>query len=102
MLIEENVWRAERYGIDNSLMDFGKSQLVPFRDLADELVELVRRDARELGCEAELEHINTIIERGTSADRQLDVFSKAVASGRTHEQALRDVVDFLVKETVDV
>ncbi len=102
MLIEENVWRAERYGIDKSLIDFGKGELVPFVELANELVELVREDAEELDCVAELEHVRTIANHGTSADRQLDVYSKSLADGRSNHDALCDVVDLLVKETVAV
>lgn len=102
MLIEENVWRAERYGIDKSLIDFGKGELVPFIELANELVELVRIDAEELDCVAELEHVRTIANHGTSADRQLDVYSKSLADGRSNHEALCDVVDLLVKETVAV
>ncbi|NNC43958.1 MAG: carboxylate-amine ligase [Acidimicrobiia bacterium] len=102
MLIEENVWRAERYGIDKSLIDFGKGDLVPFAELASELVELVREDAEELDCVAELEHVRTIANHGTSADRQLDVYAKSIADGRSNHEALCDVVDLLVKETVAV
>ncbi|NND12895.1 MAG: carboxylate-amine ligase [Acidimicrobiia bacterium] len=102
MLIEENVWRAERYGIDKSLIDFGKGELVPFAELANELVELVREDAEELDCVAELEHVATIANHGTSADRQLDVYAKSIADGRSNHEALCDVVDLLVKETVKV
>ena len=100
MLIEENVWRAERYGIEDSLMDFGKGVLVPVRDLCHELVELLMPDAEELNCVDELTHIVTIAERGTSADRQLDIYNKSTAAGRTHDDALKDVVDFLIEETV--
>jgi len=100
MLIEENVWRAERYGIDESLMDFGKGKLVPVPDLCNELVELLMPDAEALDCVEELTHIATIAERGTSADRQLNVHAKAVAAGRSEHDALCDVVDFLVEETV--
>ena len=99
MLIDENIWRAQRYGISESLMDFGKGELVPFADLVDELVELVSEDAEELGCVAEVEHARTIAARGTSADRQLSVYESAMADGRTEQEALRDVVDYLVEGT---
>jgi len=100
MLIEENVWRAERYGINESLMDFGKSKLVPVKDLCDELITLLEPDAEALGCFDELQHIGTIASRGTSADRQLNVHAKSIAEGRSEHQALCDVVDFLIDETV--
>ncbi len=99
MLIDENIWRAQRYGISESLMDYGRGELVPFADLVDELVDLVSEDAKELGCVAEVEHARTIAARGTSADRQLSVYESAMADGRTEQEALRDVVDYLVEGT---
>ena len=51
MLIEENRWRAKRYGIDEGLVDFGKGEVVPCAHLLDELIELTREDASSLDCE---------------------------------------------------
>ncbi|PMX04880.1 hypothetical protein, partial [Pseudomonas sp. GW460-12] len=59
-LLAENRWRAQRYGVDGSLFDFGKGALVPFRDLLEELLALVREDAEALGCVAEVEHTRSI------------------------------------------
>ncbi|MFQ5765212.1 MAG: carboxylate-amine ligase, partial [Rhodospirillales bacterium] len=52
MLVEENRWRAQRYGLDEGLVDFGKGKIVPCADLLDEIRELVREDAQALGCAA--------------------------------------------------
>ena len=100
MLINENVWRAQRYGITGSLIDFAKVELVPYPDLLEEIIELVSEDANELGCMANVEHARVIIERGTSADRQLALYEGAKESGANEEEALRGVVDFLIEQTV--
>jgi len=100
-LIEENMWRAQRYGIHESLIDFGLGELVPFADLTEELIELVLPDATALGCAGEVEHVATIVERGTSADLQRNTFEKAKAAGADDEEALRLVVGALVEATVE-
>lgn len=98
-LIAENLWRAQRYGINEGLMDFGIGQLVPFPQLMDELIEILTPEAVRLGCLPEVEHVRTIVQRGTSADRQLAVFEKALAEGNETPDALKRVVDFLIEET---
>ncbi len=101
MLIEENVWRAQRYGINESLIDFGAGKLVPYAQLVDEIIELVAEDAEMLDCVAELHHARTIVQRGTSADTQLDIYRAAQTGGATDHEALEQVVDWLVDETVN-
>jgi carboxylate-amine ligase len=100
MLIEENRWRAKRYGIDEGLIDFGKGEVVPCAALLDELLELTAEDASALDCAAEILHCRSIVERGTSAHRQRAVCSAGLEAGVSPEQALRGVVDMLVEETV--
>lgn len=100
MLVAENRWRAHRFGLDEGLVDFGKGSLVPFADLVEELLELIREDAEALDCVAEVEHARTIIERGTSAHRQIAAFDDAVGRGASPEEALRAVVDDLIEQTV--
>ena len=73
-LIEENKWRAARWGIDGNLIDFGKKAEVPMRDLALELLEFVDDVVDELGSRREVEYVHTILRDGTSADRQLKVY----------------------------
>jgi glutamate---cysteine ligase / carboxylate-amine ligase len=99
MLISENIWRAQRYGVEGDLMDFGKGVLVPYSDLVDELVDLVRVDAEELGCSAEVEHAVAIVAEGTSADRQLSTYREAVNAGTSTREALVAVVDGLIEDT---
>jgi carboxylate-amine ligase len=99
-LLEENRWRAQRYGTAGGLFDFGKGALVPFRDLIDELVLLVAEDADALGCRTEVEAARRILRDGTSADRQTAAYAARLAQGDGREDALRAVVRGLVAETL--
>ncbi|MGH6720432.1 MAG: glutamate-cysteine ligase family protein, partial [Alphaproteobacteria bacterium] len=99
-LVMENRWRAQRYGAEGSLIDFGKGATVPFPELLDEMLDLVRPDADALGCVSEVEHARTIIARGTSADRQLHVYRAALAAGADATEAMRAIVDTLIADTV--
>ncbi len=101
MLIAENRWRAMRYSVDGELLDLARGELVPFPQLVRELIELVREDAAQLGCLRELEHLPTILRRGTSAHRQIRLYEQARAGGASGREALQAVVDFLVKETTE-
>ena len=101
MLIQENNWRAQRYGVDQSLIDFGKGSLVPMSDLAAELIDIVRAESTEIGALGHLERIRTIVAEGTSADRQRAVFNAAVADGTEPADAMKMVVDHLIVETVE-
>jgi len=98
-MISENRWRASRYGIDEGLIDFGKAEIVPFAELLEELIELIREDAEFFDCVSEVEHAREILRRGTSAHKQIDVWQQARSSGKTDAEALRDVVDMLIEET---
>lgn len=100
MLIQENVWRAQRYGVSGSLIDFGKGELVPFPELVDEIIDLVTEDATALGCLAEVQNARNIVSRGTSADQQRTAYEKALAEGADKADALKAVVDFLIEETL--
>ena len=98
-LINENRWRAMRYGFESGLIDFGRGELVPYADLLEEVIELVQPDAEALGCLDEVAHARRILERGTSADNQIAVYRRALAQGASPEDASRAVVDWLVQET---
>ncbi len=101
LLIEENKWRAQRYGVEGSLADFGCRQLKPFADLLDELIDIIGDEAMRLGCRAELEHCRRIVTRGTSAEGQLQVYRHKIDAGASEDEALRAVVDWLVTATHD-
>ena len=99
ILIRENKWRAQRYGVEAELGDFGRRTTVPFVELTDELVELLRPYAETLGCVAEVEHASTIARKGTSADHQLRIYREALDGGAEDHDAQIAVVDWLVEET---
>ena len=90
-LIEENKWRAARYGIEGKLIDLGKETEVPTRELVPELLEFVDDVLDELGSRSAVEYIHTILNEGTSAERQLRVFEQT--------GDLKEVVRHLVAET---
>jgi carboxylate-amine ligase len=93
-LIQENKWRAIRYGLDGMLLDLGKQKEVPVKDLIHELLEFVDDVLDPLDARKEVEHIYTILDRGTSADEQLKVWKE---SG--HD--LNAVVDMLIERTME-
>ncbi|MFM9850684.1 MAG: carboxylate-amine ligase [Hyphomicrobiaceae bacterium] len=100
-LLEENRWRAQRYGVGGTLFDFGKGELVPIASLMEEVLDLIREDASALGCEAHVLRAREIISSGTSADRQVASFHEAMRNGTSRDDALKTVVDHLISETCE-
>jgi len=100
MLVAENRWRAQRYGLDEGLVDFGIGRVVPMSDLTEELIDLTREDQKVLGCRAEVEYMREIVKRGTSAHKQLTTYHAAKERGADEADALRAVVHMLREETV--
>lgn len=91
-LIEENKWRAVRYGLDGKLIDFGKQMELPARELIREMIEWFLGDVMdELGSRKEIEYAYRILEEGSSADRQLATYRRT--------GSLQAVVDQLITET---
>jgi len=90
-LLNENKSRAARFGTGGNLIDFGKGKEVPFTDLLDELLEFVDDVVDELGSREDVYYAREIVRRGTGADRQLAVYGE--------RNDLRDVVDYIVRET---
>lgn len=93
MLLQENKWRAVRWGLEGKLIDFGKQKEFPVRDLILELLEFVDEVLDPLDSRKEVEHIHTILERGTSADEQLKIFHET--------NSLPAVVDRLIERTME-
>ncbi|MEL6477156.1 MAG: carboxylate-amine ligase [Pseudomonadota bacterium] len=98
ILINENRWRAQRYGTAGELVDHGRRQMMPYGDLLEELLGLIAEDADSMGCSAEIAHARHIVHQGTSADRQRAAFQAARAAGASHKEALDSVVDHLIAE----
>lgn len=93
MLIEENKWRAVRYGLDGKMIDFGKGKEGPVRGHIRELLQFLDDVVDDLGSRNEIEHIYTILERGTSADEQLRVWRET--------GDINSVVDRLIENTME-
>ncbi len=91
-LINENKWRAARYGIHGKLIDFGKQIEVPFTELVAELLEFIDDVVDELGSREEINYIFKMLEQGTGADRQLKNWYNT-------GQDYKKLVDFIIEET---
>jgi glutamate---cysteine ligase / carboxylate-amine ligase len=91
-LINENKWRASRYGLDGKLIDFGKQAELDTRSLILELLDFIDDVVDDLGSRHAVDYVRTILENGTGADRQLAVFKKT--------GSLESVVDFITEETL--
>lgn len=98
-IIDENKWRAQRYGIHGSLIDLNTGTALPVALVLADLIELVRADAEALGCLDEVEDTRLILERGTSADEQLAVYRDALTGGASQPEALNTVVDWIAATT---
>ncbi len=92
-LIDENRWRAARYGINGKLIDFGRKCELDERDLLHEMLEFIAPEMDELGNHAEIAHVEKIMREGTGADRQLAVWERT--------QDMKAVVDQIVAETYE-
>lgn len=90
-LIEENKWRAVRYGMDGQLIDFGKQEQVPVRALVGELIDFVEETTEIFQSQQEIDRIRSVIKEGTSADRQLAVYAKT--------GSFQSVVDDLIEQS---
>ena len=97
-VINENRWRAQRYGVSEGLIDFGARRIFPFASLLEELLELIEEDAEALGCTAEVAAARDLAARGNAADRQRAVLDAALAGGADRPEALRAVVRHLIEE----
>ena len=92
-LIDENRWRASRYGLDGKMIDFGRNCEMDERELLHEMLEFIAPEIDELGSQRELAHIERIMREGTGADRQLAVWERA--------GDMKAVVDHIVDETYE-
>lgn len=91
-LINENKWRASRYGIDGRLIDFGKQSEVDARSLVLELLDFVDDVVDELGSRPAIQYVHEILKGGAGADRQLAVYKE---TGK-----LESVVDYITEQTI--
>lgn len=99
MLINENRWRAIRYGTDNGMVDLAKGNIVPFDELLQDMLELTAEDAEALNCTEQVQSLRDVLKRGTSAHRQIAQYEQSRERGADNDAALRDVVLSLIEET---
>jgi carboxylate-amine ligase len=91
-LINENKWRAGRYGLDGKMIDFGKECEVDTRILLEELLDFIDDVVDDLGSRKEVENVRNMMKNGTGADRQLAVYNKT--------KDLKKVVDYIAQQTI--
>jgi carboxylate-amine ligase len=94
-LIDENKWRAMRYGLDAELIDFVQGQRLSARDAIHELLDFVDDVLDDLGSQCEIAHLRMLLEdpRGTGADRQIALYKET--------NSLRAVINFLMRQTME-
>jgi len=97
-MVSENRWRAQRYGVSEGMIDFGRKCLIPFAQAVDEIIALTAEDAIALDCVAEVEAARDIVKSGTSADRQRATYEAVIADGGTKQEALHSVVNGLIAD----
>ncbi|GEO97665.1 carboxylate-amine ligase [Methylobacterium haplocladii] len=98
-LAQENLWRAQRSGIEAELIDEASEQAFAFADMLDTVLSLIADDAEALGCRDTVEGAHRILRDGTSADRQIATFESARGVETSNRQALDAVVDWLAETT---
>ena len=91
ILINENKWRAARWGVDAKLIDFGRQEEVAFPTLINELLEFIDDVVDELGCRTEVNYVYQMLEQGSGADRQLKVYEDT--------KDLKKVMEYVVSQT---
>ncbi len=99
LMLNENRWQAQRYGMTRHMIDMSRGKCIDFGSLTEELIEIVEEDARALDCWEEVRNSRKILNRGTSACRQLQAYEDATTNGADTHEALVKVVDLLVEET---
>lgn len=99
-LIDENRWRAKRFGVEAEFLRVDGAPPQPCREVVRALLDEAGEDARRLGCESALARVPLLLDKGTSADRQLAIHRQALARRETPVKALQSVVDWLIEATL--
>ncbi len=98
----ENKWHAQRYGIAATFVDPFSRAAINIRQWLGQVYEFIADDIAAFGCEKEIAHLDRILAEGTSADRQIAIFSKAQAAGRQRLTAIKGAIDWVAGETLTV
>jgi len=98
-ITQENKWHAQRHGVAATFVDpFARSPLST-KAWLEQVLDFLAEDIAAFGCQPEIRWLTAIVAEGTSADRQIDIFSKAKAAGRRRLTALKEVIDWAATET---
>ena len=94
-LIEENKWRAMRYGLDGYVLDFARNRRIPMRESIGELLDFVDDVLDDLGSRREINYLRRLLDnpRGTGADRQIEVYKRT--------RSIQAVTQFLIEQTAE-
>jgi carboxylate-amine ligase len=98
----ENKWRAQRYGIAATFVDPFSRQPINAKSWLGQVRAFIADDIAAFGCAAEIDHLDGILAAGSSANRQIDIFTRARAAGKRRLTALKEVVDWAAAETAAV
>ena len=92
--IEENKWRAMRYGLDTEIVDFSQNRRLSMRDSINELLDFVDDVLDDLGTRREINYLRMLLDdpRGTGADRQITLYEET--------GSLQAVTRYLMQQTV--
>jgi carboxylate-amine ligase len=94
-LVEENRWRAQRYGTDGTYIDLNTFERVPFKAWLEAVLVLLADDIGTFGSEDDIQHVRAILKRGTSAHLQLEYYRSLRKLGRTPREAIAEVTKWL-------
>ncbi len=98
-IAQENIWRAQRYGLHGGFVCERRRAMLPVAQVLEEVLAMLQEDAAALGCGLELGHCRQIVAGGTSADMQLAVFEEGRAGAGGQEAGLAAVIDWLASQT---
>jgi glutamate---cysteine ligase / carboxylate-amine ligase len=101
-ITRENKWHAQRYGIAATFVDPFSRTPIDIRQWLGQVGAFIAEDVTALACEREIAHLTEIVANGTSADRQVDIFTRAKAAGRQRSTAIKEVIDWVARETFAV
>ena len=99
-VIDENRWRAKRYGTRAQFIDDRSGEVTPLKGVCERLRELIGKDAEQLGCATAFDRLEQILASGTSAHHQLALYTEKRKAGAGRMEALKSVVDWLAEQTI--
>jgi carboxylate-amine ligase len=92
-LLEENKWRAMRYGLDAEVLDFTRDRRLSMRESISELLDFVDDVVDELDSRREFNYLRDLLsdKQGTGADRQIAIYER--------NNSIDEVIQYLMQQT---